>query len=87
MSLTRDQLEFVQDKNTKEPFPPSKALAWTIHTTGLKSEHAISLLPGSGGADGINGDHVCLAPPYNTTRSEIEMIVDRTARVIQEVLG
>lgn len=44
-------------------------------------------MPGSGGVDGINGDHICLAPPYNTTRSEIEMIVDRACRVIKEVLG
>jgi len=55
--------------------------------TGLKPEYAISLMPGNGGADGVNGDHVCLAPPYNTTRSEIEMIVERTARVVKEVLG
>lgn len=85
--LTKLQLEFVQDKDTKEPYPPSKALAWTIHTTGLKPEYAISLMPGNGGADGINGDHICFAPPYNTTRSEIEMIVDRASRVIKEVLG
>ncbi|KAJ6127302.1 Pyridoxal phosphate-dependent transferase major region subdomain 2 [Penicillium sp. IBT 18751x] len=80
-------LEFVQNKDTKESFPPAKKLAWTIHATGLKPEYAISLLPGNGGADGINGDHICLAPPYNTTRSEIEMIVERTVGVIREVLG
>jgi adenosylmethionine-8-amino-7-oxononanoate aminotransferase len=80
-------MEFVQDKKTKESYPPSKALSWTLHTTGLKPEHAISLMPGSGGADGINGDHIILAPAYNTTRAEIDLMVDRTVRVIQEVLG
>ncbi|KAJ5105295.1 hypothetical protein NUU61_002642 [Penicillium alfredii] len=80
-------LEFVQDKNTKQPFPPSRALAWALHTTGLKPQHSISLMPGNGGADGINGDHIILAPPYTTTRAEVDLIVDRTARVIQEVLG
>lgn len=44
-------------------------------------------MPGNGGADGVNGDHICLAPAYNTTRAEIEMIVERTALVIKEVLG
>ncbi|KAJ5319309.1 hypothetical protein MYU51_013459 [Penicillium brevicompactum] len=80
-------MEFVQDKQTKESYPPSKALSWTLHATGLKPEHAISLMPGSGGADGVNGDHIILAPPYNTTRDEVRLMVDRTVRVIQEVLG
>jgi adenosylmethionine-8-amino-7-oxononanoate aminotransferase len=44
-------------------------------------------MPGNGGADGVNGDHICLAPPYNTTKAEIELIVDRASKVIQEVLG
>ncbi|KAI2698604.1 hypothetical protein CBS147332_8396 [Penicillium roqueforti] len=80
-------MEFVQDKETKEPYPPSKALSRTLHATGLKPEYAISLMPGNGGIDGTNGDHIILAPPYNTTREEIDLIVDRTVRVIQEVLG
>lgn len=80
-------MEFVQDKETKEPYPSSKALSRTLHATGLKPEYAISLMPGNGGIDGTNGDHIILAPPYNTTREEIDLIVDRTVRVIQEVLG
>jgi adenosylmethionine-8-amino-7-oxononanoate aminotransferase len=80
-------MEFVQDKATKEPYPPSKALSRTLHTTGLKPDYSISLMPGSGGIDGVNGDHIILAPPYNTTRVEIDLMVDLTVKVIQEVLG
>ncbi|KAJ5540799.1 hypothetical protein N7494_005875 [Penicillium frequentans] len=80
-------IEFVKDKQTKEPYPPSQGVAWAVHASGLKPEHAISFIPGNGGIDGINGDHVCLAPAYNTTRAEIELIVDRVTRVIQDVLG
>ncbi|KAJ5164561.1 Pyridoxal phosphate-dependent transferase major region subdomain 2 [Penicillium coprophilum] len=80
-------MEFVQDKETKAPFPPSKALSRTLHATGLKPENAISLMPGNGGIDGAEGDHIILAPAYNTTREEIDEIVDRTVRVIQQVLG
>ncbi|KAJ5090249.1 hypothetical protein N7532_008933 [Penicillium argentinense] len=80
-------MEFVRNRETKESYPPSQKIAWTLHTTGLKPQHAISLMPGNGGADGVNGDHICLAPPYNTTKEEIEMIVERTVNVIQEVLG
>ncbi|CAG7944141.1 unnamed protein product [Penicillium olsonii] len=80
-------MELVQDRETKQSYRPSEAISWTMHTTGLKPEHAISLMPGSGGADGVNGDHIILAPPYNTTQEEIRLMVDRTVRVIQEVLG
>lgn len=45
------------------------------------------MIPGNGGADGIKGDHVCLAPTYNTTRAEIDLIVERVTGVINEVLG
>lgn len=85
--LILSQIEFVQNKERKEPYPPSQNVSWTVHTTGLKPEHAISLIPGSGCIDGINGDHVCLAPAYNTTRAEIELIVDRVTRVVQDALG
>ncbi|KAJ5669420.1 hypothetical protein N7462_010490 [Penicillium macrosclerotiorum] len=80
-------IEFVQDKESKNPYPPSKGIAWAIHETGLKPEYSISLMPGNGGVDGVNGDHICFAPPYNTTRAEIETIVDRAVQVVRAVLG
>ncbi|CAG8204282.1 unnamed protein product [Penicillium olsonii] len=80
-------MEFVEDKESKKCFPPSKQLAWLLHTTGLKSAHNISLMPGNGGADGKNGDHIILSPPYIITKSDVELIVERTAGVIEEVLG
>lgn len=81
------QIEFVKNKETKEPYAPSEGISWKVHTTGLMPEHAISLIPGNGGVDGVNGDHVCLAPAYNTTRAEIELIVDRVTKVVEEALG
>ena len=77
----------MQDKTTKEPFPPSENVSWTVHHTGLQPAYAISLIPGNGGVDGIKGDQVCLAPPFNSSRREIEMIVDRVTRVVRKVLG
>ncbi|KAK1148705.1 hypothetical protein N8T08_008590 [Aspergillus melleus] len=80
-------IEFVEDKSTKKPFPPSRAVSWNVHETGLKPQHSISFIPGNGGVDGKNGDHVVLAPPYNTTKEEVELIVERTACVVKDVLG
>lgn len=44
-------------------------------------------MPGNGGIDGKNGDHIILAPPYNVTKSDVELIVERTSNVIRDVLG
>ncbi|PYH42874.1 PLP-dependent transferase [Aspergillus saccharolyticus JOP 1030-1] len=80
-------IEFVKDKETKTPFPAAEHIAQTVHLTGLQPEHCISLLPSSGNADGIEGDLVLVAPAYNITAAEVEVIVDRVARVIGSVFG
>jgi adenosylmethionine-8-amino-7-oxononanoate aminotransferase len=58
-----------------------------IHATGLRKDFGISILPGGGVADGTNGDVMVLAPAYNVTKSDVEFIVDRTAKAIEAVLG
>ncbi|PYH89224.1 PLP-dependent transferase [Aspergillus ellipticus CBS 707.79] len=80
-------VEFVQDKNTKTPFPASKQLAWRLHATGVLPEYSICLLPGNGTSDGKDGDHIIISPPYNVTKEDIEMIVERTKRVVFDVLA
>lgn len=37
--------------------------------------------------NGKDGDIVQLAPPYNVTRQEIDLIVERTAAAIEQFLG
>lgn len=76
----------MKDKTTKEQFPASEKVSATIHAT-LQKEFGISLLPGGGVADGTNGDVIMLAPAYNCTLADIELIVERTAKVIEAVLG
>lgn len=77
----------VKEKATKEPFPASEKVSPRIHAAGLTKEFGISLLPGGGVADGVNGDVIMLAPAYNCTEEDIELIVERTAKVIEHVLG
>lgn len=79
-------IELVSDKQSKAPFPAAKKVAASVHAAGL-SEFGISLLPGGGMADGVNGDVIVIAPAYNVTRDEIELIVDRTVKAIDHVLG
>lgn len=77
-------IEFVRDKATKEPFDPKDAIAVGIHEKGLQPEYSVSIYPGTGTVDGRTGDHVLLAPAYNTTESDIKLIADTTVRVIED---
>ncbi|KAF7547196.1 hypothetical protein G7Z17_g7902 [Cylindrodendrum hubeiense] len=76
-------IEFVADKETKEPFPPSANVANAVHLKGL-NDLGISLYPGTGTKDGIVGDHVLLAPAYTSTSEEIEEIAMKS---MSEELG
>nr|POF13489.1 putative aminotransferase [Quercus suber] len=80
-------MEFVTDKTSKEPFPLEKLVAVTIHRTAMQPEFGISLYPVVGIADGSIGDFISLSPPYNITRSDIDLIVERTGRAVEHVLG
>ncbi|KUL90252.1 hypothetical protein ZTR_01999 [Talaromyces verruculosus] len=80
-------IELVRDKTTKEPFDPKLQLAFKIQDKGLEAKYGISLYCGQGTADGIAGDHILLAPPYNTTREEIVRIVELLQAVLEDVFG
>ncbi|KAH7163584.1 aminotransferase class-III [Dactylonectria estremocensis] len=81
-------IEFVADKATKEPFPLSANVANLVHLKGL-NDCGISLYPGTGTKDGVLGDHVLLAPTYNSTSDEIEEITlrvrDAVYRTFEEI--
>ncbi|GKU04425.1 unnamed protein product [Fusarium langsethiae] len=69
-------IEFVSDKKTKEPFPPSAGIAKKVHLAAL-NDVGISLYPGMGTKDGVAGDHVWVGPAYNSTKEYIERIVGK----------
>ncbi|KAJ5819042.1 hypothetical protein N7474_004633 [Penicillium riverlandense] len=80
-------VEFVKDKGTKEPFDTETRLSFLIQEKGLQPEYAISLYGCTGTVDGVRGDHVVLAPPYNVSKEEIDTIVDVMARVLDAVFA
>ncbi|KAF4447147.1 hypothetical protein F53441_9292 [Fusarium austroafricanum] len=80
-------LEFVRDKETKEPFALSEQIAGKLHKTGLGADHGVSLIPATGNIDGIRGDMVIVSPPFTITKEEIEMLVDKVEKVVTSVLG
>lgn len=77
-------VELVADRGTKIPFPAARKLALKIRQQGL--ENGLICYPVGGNVDGLNGDIVILAPPYNATPAELDEITEKTARSIKQVL-
>ena len=76
-------IELVSDRSTKKPFAAADGVAFNMAMMGLTKPYCIAVYPGSGTADGIAGDHIIISPPYNTTASEINEIVNRVDQLIK----
>ncbi len=77
-------MELVANRDTKAPFDPNTKLFLKIRTKAMAN--GLICYPVGGNVDGVAGDIVILAPPYNCTDDELTEIVDKTARSIREVL-
>ncbi|KAL3434844.1 pyridoxal phosphate-dependent transferase [Aspergillus tetrazonus] len=71
-------LEFVRDRTTKAPFDPALRFGWRMVEEALR--RGLAIYPGAGTADGVNGDHIILAPPYNASDAEF----DEMMRILKE---
>ncbi|KAL2074572.1 hypothetical protein VTL71DRAFT_8350 [Oculimacula yallundae] len=78
-------IEFVKDKETKEPFELKMGIAQKVHDTAISAPFNMTMYPGTGTVDGISGDHVILAPPYNITEADAEYIAQVTSDVVHQV--
>lgn len=76
-------VEIVKDKKTKEPYPVGKHMAENI--TQILVKKGIIVYPGTGNADGINGDQFLVAPPLITTKSQADDIVKALVAGFTEV--
>lgn len=77
-------LELVEDRGSRRPFPRARKLAESIRVAALA--RGLVCYPSSGTADGDNGDHVLLAPPYIVNAREIDEIVDKLDAALAAVL-
>lgn len=78
-------IEFVKDKESMEAFEQNLNIAKRIHETGLSKKWSMSFYPGQGTVDGMRGDHIIIAPAYNVTSRDVELIVNTIEGVIKEV--
>jgi adenosylmethionine-8-amino-7-oxononanoate aminotransferase len=77
-------LELVADRDSKQPFSAKEGLAARIKQTaqGL----GLICYPSSGTADGVNGDHVLLAPPFTIDAGHVDEIVEKLGAALAATL-
>lgn len=68
-------MEFVQDKETKTPFPKTMDVTNEIIKAGM--ENGIILYPAAAGLDGINGAAIIISPPLTITKDECTELLRR----------
>ena len=78
-------LEFVADKQSKQPLDPKHAFHARLKRLCL--QHGMLCYPGSGTIDGFTGDHVLLAPPYIVDHATCDKIVDILCVAVNESLA
>ncbi len=78
-------LELVQDRAKKTPFPAERKLFMKIRQQALAN--GLICYPVGGNVDGIAGDVVILAPPYNATDDELGEICDKLGKSLKQMLN
>jgi adenosylmethionine-8-amino-7-oxononanoate aminotransferase len=77
-------LEFVRDRDTKEPFAPERKLHAAIKAQAMA--RGLLVYPMGGTIDGQRGDHVLLAPPFIATAADLSEIVSRLSDAVDAAL-
>jgi len=78
-------LELVDDRASKRPFEAQRRISARLKLQAL--ENGLMCYPMAGTLDGVSGDHVMLAPPYIITETQLDEIVDKLARSIDQVIA
>jgi len=73
-------VEFVQDRDTRKPFPPEVKLSKLMFSE-LRSR-GVMVYPVSGTVDGEVGDHILIAPPFIIEPAEIDWLVEQVGEAI-----
>ena len=78
-------VELVADRTTRAPVDPALRLHARIKRAAL--DEGLICYPGGGTVDGVNGDHVLLAPPYIISDDEVDELVARLGRALGRALA
>jgi adenosylmethionine-8-amino-7-oxononanoate aminotransferase len=78
-------IEFVRDRATREPFPAERALSQSIGRSAF--EDGLIIYPCAGNVDGVMGDTIIVAPPYNASDAELAELIEKLTGAIGSTLA
>jgi adenosylmethionine-8-amino-7-oxononanoate aminotransferase len=74
-------VEFVRNKQTKQPFPVEYKFGKRLFEEAFA--RGLVIFPGSGTVDGVEGDHILMAPPFIINAVQVDDLVS----ILGEALG
>jgi adenosylmethionine-8-amino-7-oxononanoate aminotransferase len=78
-------IEFVKGKATGAPFPREENIAGKIFQAAM--DEGVLTYPTQGCVDGMNGDHILLAPPFIITSEECSITARAIAAAMEKVFS
>jgi adenosylmethionine-8-amino-7-oxononanoate aminotransferase len=78
-------IELVRDRRTKAPFPKQRALSFDVGARAFAD--GLICYPCAGNVNGVDGDTIIIAPPYNATDAELEEIIVKLTRAVSAALA
>ena len=78
-------IELVQNRTTRAPFPSTRGLSYEIGQRAFAD--GLICYPCSGNVDGMAGDTIIIAPPFNAKDVELEEIVVKLTRAVGGALA
>jgi hypothetical protein len=73
-------LELVAERAGKKPFDPKLRMHAKVKRAGL--EAGLMCYPMGGTLDGVQGDHILLAPPFIADETQLDELVDKLGKAI-----
>jgi adenosylmethionine-8-amino-7-oxononanoate aminotransferase len=78
-------VELVEDRLAKTPFDPKLKLNAKIKREAMA--RGLAVYPGGGTIDGVNGDHVLIAPPFIIDAATVDAVVERLGDAIDAAVA
>jgi hypothetical protein len=73
-------IELVEDRSTKKPFDPRLRIHARVKRKAMQA--GLMCYPMGGAIDGVQGDHVLLAPPFILEENQLDELVDKLGTAI-----
>ncbi len=74
-------IELVQDRATKKPFDPKLRMHARVKRKAMQA--GLMCYPMGGAIDGVQGDHVLLAPPFIVEDAQLDELIDKLGTAIE----